>query len=278
MARLKKISHYRFMIIIEPLEGLGNRMRAINSARALSRDLGTRCVVLWREMPVCNCRYSDIFRRDRSLRVVEGSLAHLAAREKERFCHRIFTQQEIRGIIGKDSTYHTPAPSGTEFFRALDPGLRTYLKTYEAFYPSRKFGPFVPVPPLGERIREITAGFDDTTIGVHIRRTDNMWSSRHSPTAAFIRCMEDEIRQNSDTVFFLATDSAEDERAIRSRFDGRIITGTKTLSRESADGIRDAVVDMFCLASTRRIYGSWCSSFSSAAAALGGAELVTVYE
>jgi hypothetical protein len=255
------------MITIEPLEGLGNRMRAINSAHALCRHLKTRCVILWKNHPQCNCRYSDLFLPDGFSWVIEGSLADNITPLSPAFFHRILIQSEIE-----------PKVNDTDFFESLDPDQRIYIRTYDAFYPSRDFQSFVPVPRLSERIKKITSTFDDSTIGVHIRRTDHQWSTEHSPTAKYIRYMEDEIRADPAVRFFLATDSPEEEEAMRSRFGDRIIVTQKTLSRENVEGMQDALVDMYCLAATRRIYTSWISSFSHIASWINNSEEIVVYE
>ena len=55
------------MLIIIPINGLLNRLRAINSACILSKQLHTKCYVFWIEEPnVCNCTYEDIFTKSNS--------------------------------------------------------------------------------------------------------------------------------------------------------------------------------------------------------------------
>jgi len=255
------------MIVIEPLEGLGNRMRAINSARALCRHLKTRCVILWKNTPLCNCRYSDLFLPDGGSWVIEGSLANRTTPFHPFFFHRRLIQSEI-GQKAND----------TGFFESLDPDQRIYISTYDAFYPYREFTPFIPIPPLAERIRRITAAFGGSTIGIHIRRTDHTWSTEHSPTTKFIEAMEKEIQNDPSVTFFLATDSPKEEQVVCSRFGDRIVYRKKTFSRDSVEGMQDALVDLYCLAATRKIYASWNSSFSAIAGQINNCETIPVYE
>lgn len=87
--------------------------------------------------------------------------------------------------------------------------------------------------------------------------------------------MNEEIRAKSNTVFFVATDSREEEENLRRLFPGRIISHRKrSLDRNSPDGIKDAAVDLYCLARCGKIIGSQRSSFSEAAAQIGRCPLV----
>ena len=52
--------------------------------------------------------------------------------------------------------------------------------------------------------------------------------------------------------------------------------GDIELRRNTLDGMQAAVIDLFCLANTNRIYGSYWSSFSEIAAQIKKAELVIV--
>jgi hypothetical protein len=256
------------MIIIEPLAGLGNRMRAINSARALSRYLKTRCVILWTNDGInCNCRYSDLFLSDGFSWVIEGVIANHITPLNPALYHQKLDHVQI-GQKRND----------TGFFESLDPDLRIYIRTYDDFYPNHDYHSFIPVPHLMERIRKFTSTFDDSTVGIHIRRTDNSQSNEHSPTKKFIHYMEQEIRADPSVNFFLATDSPQEEQVMLSRFGDRIKVHKKKYSRASLAGMEDALVDMYCLAATQRLYTSWWSSFSTIASQINNRKMITVYE
>jgi len=57
------------------------------------------------------------------------------------------------------------------------------------------------------------------------------------------------------------------------RFGDKIITNHFDLSRTSVDGMKNAVVDLWCLAKTDRIIGSANSTYSTFAAQIYGKEL-----
>jgi hypothetical protein len=243
-------------------------MRAINSARALSVHLKTRCVILWiNDWNNCNCRYSDLFLKAESTWLVEGSFANWITPLSPVFYHKKLDYSEVAQKI-----------NDTDFFESLDPDQRIYLRTYDAFYPYEDSRSFIPVPHLMERIQKVTSTFDGSTVGIHIRRGDHSWSNEHSPTEKFIRSMEQEIREDPSVNFFVATDSPEEERVMLSRFGDRIKVRKKIYSRASLPGMGDALVDMYCLAATQRLYTSWCSSFSTIASQINNREMITVYE
>ena len=102
---------------------------------------------------------------------------------------------------------------------------------------------------------------------MHIRRTDNLPAIGKSSTGHFILSMKKELEADPETVFYLATDDLSEEEKLREAFPGKIISNReRDLSRNSIAGIQDAMLDLYCLASTRKIIGSYFSSFTDIAA------------
>lgn len=114
-------------------------------------------------------------------------------------------------------------------------------------------------------------------VGVHIRGTGNAESISRSPTEMFERAIKTEIEKNPNAQFYLATDPAEEQQRLISIFGTRIIVNaSKTLSRKTQQGMVDALVDLICLSRSAKIFGSYWSSFSETAAALGKTELIVL--
>lgn len=89
---------------------------------------------------------------------------------------------------------------------------------------------------------------------MHIRRTDHLASATKSLTSQFVSEIKKEAERNPDMMFFLATDSPEEERTLKSFFPGRIVTYAKSsLDRDDPRAIKDALVDLYCLSKTSRI-------------------------
>ena len=132
---------------------------------------------------------------------------------------------------------------------------------------------FRPQLDILSRFDRITSRFGTNTIGVHIRRTDHIKAIKQSPLTAFYAVMQQEIENNCTTNFFLATDDEDVKREMICRFGNKIISCNDNASRNSVEGMKFAVVDLFCLSNTKKIIGSAASSYSELAAELGGIEL-----
>ena len=251
--------------------GLGNRMRVLDSAISLSRKNGSTLNVIWNSEKKFNCRFEELFLLPeivnsieyRKLQTIPGKLHRaMAWLDGRRFDLRL-SHKDIRRLRYQNTE-----------IEALTRNRKVYISTDSDFMQrSPKFRDFSVVEPLAEIIRGYTDRFE-RTIGVHIRRTDNKKAKKHSPTSLFIANMEQEIAASDDTTFFLATDSPEVEDELRGIFGERIITHNKrSRDRNDPDAIKDALVDLYCLAGCRRIYGSFWSSFTETAAAINDVEL-----
>ncbi|MGN0231519.1 MAG: hypothetical protein ACI4A8_04830 [Muribaculaceae bacterium] len=136
----------------------------------------------------------------------------------------------------------------------------------------------IPEPKIKHRIDSIVKEFTPHTIGVHIRRTDNVVSIKHSTDQGFFRAMERALEIDPKANFFLATDDCTLKKQIIEKYGTRILTQQDPVSRSSIEGMRDAVVDLWCLASASRIIGSYWSSFTDSAAELFNAPLEIVMD
>lgn len=132
---------------------------------------------------------------------------------------------------------------------------------------------FKPATLLQVRIDAITARFSGNTIGIHIRRGDNQQSIDHNSPSDYIDFMERQLVESPTINFYIASDSPALKQELVARFPGSVILNDSLLERHSVDGMKDAVVDLWCLASTNRIVGSYFSSYSDIAAEMGGIPL-----
>ena len=74
---------------------------------------------------------------------------------------------------------------------------------------------------------------------------------------------QDDIQRRIDEV----------KESLKSKYPNRIITLLDDTDRNSLEGMKFAVVDLFCLSKTRKIIGSVASSYSQIAAEIGGIEI-----
>ena len=163
----------------------------------------------------------------------------------------------------------------TDFFNRLSSSC--YIFTWEHFYPANDYHLFVPTASLTKRIDAIAKDFGEHAVGVHIRRTDNTWAIANSKSDEFSVAIRKELEQFPDAKFYIATDDITEEERLRKEFGNAIVSNTsKTLARDSVEGMHDALIDLFCLSRTKKIFGSFYSSFTDIAADMRGIEKIVV--
>lgn len=156
-----------------------------------------------------------------------------------------------------------------------NPRIRTHSKMLAD---AGLFTPFEPTQEL-RAVIDVYSSRLSNAVGVHIRRSDNVESSRFSPTQRFIELMHAELASNATTQFFVATDSPETFDILRNEFGDTVFEHVKrSLNRSDPSAIRDAVVDLYCLASCRKLLGSYWSSFSDTAWEIRGIDHIIVRE
>ena len=164
-----------------------------------------------------------------------------------------------------------------EISKLIQEHNRLYLSTCYCImdYPQEITHVLRPIPEIQQEIDAITQLFAPNTIGVHIRRTDNKASISGSPTTAFIDAMKKELETDNKVHFFVATDDTSVRTLLQNTFPGRIITQEfHKCHRDTLSGMKQAVVDLFCLARTTKIIGSYWSSFTDTAAEIGNTPLL----
>lgn len=246
------------MLIIQPIGGLCNRMRSINSAYKLAAMRGERLTVIWFCNQELGCSFDSIFQLNPTIHLINITSKFDIRKMFYQFTSQVIGNEEIRANK-IDRTLNDNFRSSLK--------KRCYIATEEHFYPADSYELFQPLPELQQRIGAIISGFSAHTVGIHIRRTDNLPSIHKSATENFVSAMREELHKNPDTLFYLATDDAMEEAHLRNFFPDRILANTnKDLSRDSLRGMQDALIDLYCLAATDKIIGSFYSSFTDIAA------------
>jgi hypothetical protein len=260
------------MIEVEPMAGLANRMRVIDSAYWLARDLNRDLLVTWTPYKGLNCTFSALFKEpeDFTVRERRGDIFHETRLFDLYFFFRSMGTHKALKLIGKKSL-------DPEEVIDLEKRKKILIASVHEFYTTdRPFCRFEPLDPIRERITAVTGKYVENTVGVHIRRADHKISTHTSTTAKFIGIMNETLKSDPSTSFFLSTDNPEEEKRLIREFGDKILYTKKELSRNSKQGIVDALVDLYCLGGTRKIIGSYYSSFSEVAANLQGIPLEIV--
>lgn len=257
------------MIIIQPSGGLCNRMRVINSAYILAQKKHCKLVVLWKMCDELNCPFEKLFLLPEELVVYNfKSNFNLKKLFYQLSCKQRFQNSHIENHTAQGKLHE-------DFLNSL--GTSVYISTWEHFYPAQDYHLFVPTPALQARVDAIVKELGSHGVGVHIRRTDNTWSIANSKSDDFFMAIRQELAEFPDAKFYIATDDAREEEQLCREFGTAIVTNPKkTLARDSVEGMQDALIDLFCLSKTTKIFGSFYSSFTDIAADINGIEKIVV--
>jgi len=269
------------IIILEPLGGLANRMRVIASGLWLAGILNKEVKLIWSLNTDLNCRFEELFEPIKNIEIINKKFTYRFFRSTEKKKNiKKFIIRLINTIVATDYNILEDADiikikGGELDIIALGRTNKTlYFRTCSEFgnnIPDLK--QFIPKPDIQQKINECCNKFNDKTIGVHIRRTDHIIAIKQSPTELFINQMSDDLERNPEISFFLSTDDKQTEDQLKLQFGEKIMTYEKSYSRNSIQGIKDAVVDFYCLANTSKIYGSYWSSFSELSSKINGINL-----
>jgi hypothetical protein len=265
------------MIILEPQSGLANRMRVVASGLQLQKQVGGDLLCLWLRNDLLNAPFEALFESIPGWEIQPAARRFKFVQASRR--SRPFTMalaQIINRMLGVDFCIAEPDFENWLWKNkvnladvAREHGT-LYIQTCQEFgHNQEEFRNFAPIPALRHKIHALEKRFRPQTIGIHIRRTDHRLSIEMSPTRLFIEKIDAEITRDANALFYLSTDDADVEQEFRRRYGERILTHAKEFSRQTAAGIQDAVVDLFCLSKTAAIYGSYWSSFSDVAARIG---------
>ena len=300
-------------LIVRPQGGLANRMRVITSFQILARYSGRVYELCWVPSPGWSDEDLSLLFENDYPRVSRDEFKRyrrngLDLQKAVRIMNlddpaseRAWKWREGSGMHQVFDSVTFPAVTYAGNLRCdwlLDPARRARL--FPNFESDFRAGltEWSPVPSIRAEVERLTASFGPNTVGVHIRRGD-AWEQhptltatgtlavasefRGSTDAAFIAQMDAELAAEPHTNFFLATDSAATEKRFRERYGEAVMVNRDKTFVPSAlgqpkDNQRDAVIDMFALARTRKILCNNYSSFSQMAADIGGIRSKTVLE
>lgn len=260
-----------------PTGGLCNRMRAIASCIAIAKMRTAMTTIYWNKYPGLNADFEELFCKinvDNVQMINNKKWLYNVNYTKDyikRFVfYRIIHKQTFYNynIYEKKKDLTTIIKEGANHSILLisgHPMYKDYAQTLRLI--------FKPQTDIQQKIDKITANFTDRTIGVHIRRTDNAASISNSPLDCFMDIINKEISKYPETKFYLATDDDTIKRQFIQKYGNRIITIFQDTSRDRLDGMKFAVIDLFCLSKTLKIIGSVASSYSQIAADLGNIEI-----
>lgn len=267
-------------ITFVPVGGLANRMRAVASAVTLAEKIKSELRIVWFQDWALGAPFSQLFE------TIDKPVACLRDATKRDYLlldrprSKNFRFPRLYQKISFDSCLYeqfiTPLCKKNFDFEGWAKDKHVYLASYTAFQPYKHElvrHLFIPLEEIREEIDRRSCLFSEYMVGVHIRRTDNKDSILHSPIELFYSKLDQDIKDCDQIGIYLATDSEEVKQVMRKRYGDRLLVSDKQAGRDSLEGIKDGIVDMYTLSRTQKIYGSFQSSFSDMAAQIGGVPL-----
>lgn len=260
-------------LILVPTAGLCNRMNAILCAIALQKDLSWDINVFWEKDEDCCADFYDLFMPIPNVNVHKlTSWFYKPGVKKNLFLPYLLRRFHFDLCLnGNKSTFK-------DIKSTLLSAQSIYIHSFNRFstqditYSIHKY--FTPAPSIQEMIADVTKTYSSNTIGVHIRRTDNIKAIENNPLEKYHDLISKELAKNPGTCFYIATDDESIKEELRATFGNCIITRKNVINRNTLEGMREAVVDLYCLAKTNIIIGSSHSTFSLMASWLYNTQLV----
>lgn len=266
-------------IILIPTSGLANRMRIMAVAVKLARKSGKKILVYWQKNSELSAHFEDIFEIPSGIIVREIPVQYKIWLKMRRYSSKLFGLDKWYvnrfqfDFVFLDSLAEKVWHNKLNLQQEVDKAKNVLIcscQEFNYFELEDYHRLFVPKDILQQSIDKLSQKFTSNTIGVHIRATDNKASNEFSPFSVFIKEMEKEIDRNSEVTFFVATDEEKYQEKILEKFGrDRVLYHEKVFGRNVTAGIQDAVIDLFCLSKTSKIYGSYFSSFSMVAGRIG---------
>jgi len=265
-------------IFIKVKNGLANRLRTLNSFYNFATTYNKKLFVCWGDGPGWGREhFLDLFEHINDINFISNDEYEKQSRQHENVDKLIdqippiyYVLKAPGGrildlILNKSFCYN--GESALEYFLPCD------IKTYNTF-----FDKLVVKKNISHKINRIVSVFDESTIGVHIRRGDAInspWKAFYdfSNDDFFIKEITKEIEENNKSNFYLSTDCEQTQKKFLEMFGNKMSVLEKDFA-ESSDmcnpkfGQESAVIDLFCLSNTNKIIGTYWSSFSTLAANL----------
>lgn len=269
------------MITVKTIGGLANRMMSIYSAVAYSQKIHQELNIIWNRDLLLNAAFSDLFNPIHNVKIIENGLYLSGIYNKIRklvpgaytaFLHVKHKKVMFYNEVERIRSQYNPT---SDYFDQLKNSPSLFIENCHFFYPPlSKKNILTPNDFVSNEVKSVTEKFTESTIGIHIRRTDLKESILHSPLALFIGAMQEESQKNPNTTFFVATDDPTIYDELDHQFKNKIIKYEGMGGRNTVQGIQTALVDMMCLSKTQKIYGSFASTFSQMASFINEVPLV----
>lgn len=265
-------------------QGFANRMRALASGYVMAK-LTSRILILdWQEVPgeipvTFNDLFKNSFKTPSHIVLPEGwTYDDLINSDKPddkivaryRFLYQQDNENRSNMLcscakIVVVSSYFRFLPGDKEF-EDIKPLYAQFLRSLE------------PVDAISEKVEKFKQeNFTKQAhmVGVHFRSfqlgaADAIYyhPDPEQQYQDLICAMDESIKMDQDTQFFVATDSLPYLERLQEKYKDRIVSRAKQAERATKEGQQEALVDWYLLGATNYVIGTFQSSFSDEAALL----------
>jgi len=275
-------------IVSDLTDGLGNRLCALGSCIRITEKINTQLVIYWGVNKHCGCPYDQLFedyvswsiqREDGEhhfqklypeSRVIkkEAGILEAVVSKRDLEDYKAIVIQTFRWAYLEEE-YDTPDDVENNY----NPCMETVIKEIGVCLKNIK-----KIPYITDEIQRWQQGVEGC-VGVHVRRGDiiNNKNIRHTS-----RCIEtplyfDEL-DKTDEPIFLCTESLDVVNLFENRYGHRVYRYyTRSHDRLTVEAIQDALIEIYLLASTKRIVAG-PSSFNRIASVIGNIPLQTIMQ
>jgi len=279
------------------LGGISNRLKCLVSLWRIGVLTKRKLLIYWPRNSVCGANFSDLFEnnfqeisREKLFRLkkkeykfhdpndisIENPQKKYLVSDTWRWA--FLREEKITKLIARDKIENYPiyesrtAPTqdykGIDFaFNKINPNIKKEIWRY-----------LKKIKPI-EKIREKVSEFEEKNsirdcIGVHIRQGDYLAGKDRlgfvSREEEFINRINELIEVNPKERFFLCTDSEEVQERFKELFKERVVIFSKTnFDREGVVFTQEGLIDLLLLSKTKRILGTYGSTFTEMAWWLG---------
>lgn len=270
-------------VYLVPVGGLANRMRAIVSVLNACRKADVKLKIIWFRNHELNAPFYSLFNPLRSLNVTVRDagwidfLTYYRPVKKNLWLSKFYLRSHFDRVLSQNDCIPI-VRNEQNLVSLISETDRLYIESCYDMGNYRNISDIIsPNRRLSRRIDDfVSEKFGDRTIGIHIRRTDNIESIRNSPLSLFVEAIKKEIAIDDNVRFFVASDSDEDKQELLEMFGDRIITTFESCDRNSRQGIENGLSDLYLLSRTYKIYGCSGSSFTEVASLIGNIELIVL--
>jgi len=257
--------------------GLSNRMICLINSMKISDVTGRELLLFWSKDKSCNCNFKDLF--ENNIREVskEELKEVIVSKDYEIYHKDLKNLKNKKGCILIDNA---------KFIAFLREEVRFRTKEIPEELREEFIIHLKKIKIKEEFLKiaeEFSKRFSENTIGIHIRKGDYKTLkggvAKVSNDELYIEIMNKELKENPDTNFFLSTEEEETEKKFKDIFKDKIITyPKKTKERGDEGAVKEALIEFLLLSKTKKIYGTFESTFSQLASILGGNKLEIVID